>query len=69
MYLVAKYILTEVQLSFSDRKLSSSHGQNSCHFADDTFRYIFVNEEFSISVQISPRFVPKDLIDNNPAMV
>ena len=41
-------------------------GQNSCLFADDIFRCIFVNDKFCILVKISLKFVPKGPIDNNP---
>ena len=43
--------------------------QNGRHFADDIFRCIFVNEKFCILIKISLKFVPKDPIDNNPALV
>ena len=33
------------------------------------FRYIFVNEKFCISIQISLKFVPKGQIDNKSALV
>ena len=47
----------------------SSPEQNGRHFADDIFRWIFVNEIFCILIKISLKFVPKDMIDNNPALV
>ena len=37
--------------------------------ADDIFKCIFWNEKFCIMNKISLRFVPKDPIDNNPALV
>ena len=43
----------------------STPGQNGCHFADNIFKCIFVNEKFCIPIQISLKFVPKDPIDNN----
>ena len=36
------------------------------HFADDIFKYIFMNENF---VTISLQFVPEGPIDNNSALV
>ena len=48
---------------------SSPPGQNGCHFTDDTFRCIFVNEKFCILIKISKKFVPKGPIDNIPALV
>ena len=43
--------------------------QNGRHFADDTFKRIFVNENVRISMKISLKFVPKGPINNNPALV
>ena len=43
--------------------------QNGRHFADDTFKRIFLNENVRISIKISLKFVPKDPINNNPALV
>ena len=33
--------------------------QNGCHFTDDTFKRIFLNENDRISIKISLKFVPK----------
>ena len=38
--------------------------QNERHFADDTFKCIFLKENVSISIKISRKFVPKNPIDN-----
>ena len=43
--------------------------QNGLHFADDIFKYIFLNEDVRISIKISLIFVPKDPINNIPALV
>ena len=43
--------------------------QNGRHFADDTFKRIFLNENVRISIKISLKFVPKDPIHNIPALV
>ena len=43
--------------------------QNGCHFPDDIFRWIFLNENFYISITISLKFVPKGPINNIPALV
>ena len=43
--------------------------QNGRHFADDTFKRIFLNENVIISIQISLKFVPKGPINNIPALV
>ena len=48
---------------------SSPPGQDGCHFADDIFKCIFVNEKFLILIKISLKFVRKGAIDNNPALV
>ena len=46
---------------------SSPPGQNVRRFAHDIFRCIIVNEKFCILIKMSLKFVPKGLIDNNPA--
>ena len=38
-------------------------------FPDDTFKYIFLNENVWISLQISLKFIPKVWINNIPALV
>ena len=43
--------------------------QNGRHFADDTFKHIFLNENVRISLKISLKFVPKGPINNIPALV
>ena len=43
--------------------------QNGRHFADDTFKRIFLNENVRISIKISLKFVPKGPINNIPALV
>ena len=48
---------------------SSLLGQNGCHFTDDIFRFIFVNEKFCTSIKISLNFVPMGPINNKPALV
>ena len=40
-----------------------------CHFADDSFRYIFVNENILIFTKISLKFIAKGPINNIPALV
>ena len=49
--------------------LSSTPGQDGCHFADDIFRFIFVNENVRISNKFSLKVVPKRPIDNKSALV
>ena len=58
-------ILTNIVAYFNVWKVA----QNGCHFADDNFRCIFANENVCILIKISPKFVPKGPIDNNPALV
>ena len=43
--------------------------QNGRHFADDCFKYIFMNENICISIKSSLKFVPKGPINNIPALV
>ena len=48
---------------------SSPPGQNGRHFTGDIFKSIFLNENVSISILISLKFVPNGLIDNTAALV
>ena len=43
--------------------------QNSCHTLDDISKYMFFNENVSISIKCSPKFVPIGPINNIPALV
>ena len=43
--------------------------QNGRHFAEDTFKPTFLNENIQISIKISLKFVPKVPISNIPALV
>ena len=43
--------------------------QNGRHFADNTFKHIFLNENFRIPIKISLKFVPKGPINNISALV
>ena len=43
--------------------------QHVRHFADDSFKRIFLNENVIISIIISLKFVPKGPINNIPALV
>ena len=42
--------------------------QNSCHFADNIFKSILLNENIWISIDISLNFVPKGQINNMPIL-
>ena len=42
--------------------------QNGRHFADNTFKCIFLTENVIISIKISLKFVPKSPIDNIPEL-
>ena len=48
---------------------SSPLEQNGRFFPDDIFKCIFMNEQFRILIRISLKFVPKDPINNIPALV
>ena len=43
--------------------------QNGRHFPDDNFKWIFLNENISISINISLKFVPKGPMNNIPTLV
>ena len=44
-------------------------GQHGRHFPDDIFKWIFMNENVWISINISLKIVPMGPIDNIPALV
>ena len=48
---------------------TSPPGHNGRHFTNNIFTRIFVNEKFSIFIQMSPKFVLKGPIDNSPALI
>ena len=43
--------------------------QHGLHFADDTFKRIFLKENFGISTKISLKFVHNGPFNNIPALV
>ena len=43
--------------------------ENGHHFADDIFKFIFLNENFWILTTISLKYVPLGPIDNMAALV
>ena len=43
--------------------------QNGLHFADDSFKCSFLNENTSVPIDISLKFVPEGRINNIPALV
>ena len=43
--------------------------QNGRHFPDDIFKWIFLNENVWISINISMKFVPRGQINNIPTLV
>ena len=44
-------------------------GQNGHHFADSILRFIFLNENCSALSEISPKCIPKGLINNDLALI
>ena len=48
---------------------SSSLEKNGRRFADDIFKYVSVDKIKCILIEIPLIFVPKDPINNNPALV
>ena len=43
--------------------------QNGCHLPDDIFKWIFLNENVWISINISLKFVPRGPINSIPTLV
>ena len=48
---------------------SSRPRQNGRHFADDILKYIFLNENVWIPIEILLKFIHRGPIDNIPALV
>ena len=63
IYVMSKLLIWNVLLFIAWTR------QNGRLFADDIFRYIFLNEKFCILITISLKLVPKSLIDNNCSRV
>ena len=56
--------------SISTRRVNTLRPrQNWRHFADDIFKWIFLNENVWISIEMSLKFVPRGPINNIPALV
>ena len=78
LYIYQFYINKESMVSFSKHlthiQLISLHctlkpRQNGRHFADDIFKWIFLNENVWIPIKFSVKFVPQGPINNIPALV
>ena len=60
---------------FKDDTVPANNGNtlrlrlNCCHFADDIFKCIFLNENMWISMKMSLKYVPKVRINNIPSLV
>ena len=59
-------ILRDMQVPYISMKYINTYCR---HFADDIFKYIFLNENVWIALKISLRFVRKVRINNIPALV
>ena len=68
-HIIMPMVITQEQLVIClSHKLIEAE-TNGRHFADDTFKRIFLNENVRISIKISLKFVPKGPINNIPALV
>ena len=65
LYLSFKYLTKRPGASFIN---TLRPRQNGRRFAEDTFKRIFLNENVTISIKISLKFVPKGPINNNPRL-
>ena len=63
LFLFTVYMLTWWLVSYFSPR------QNGRHFADNSLKRIFMNDNFYIPIQISLKFVPKCPIDNVAALV
>ena len=59
------HVIMDILLPFTTLR----QRQNGCHFADDSFKCIFLCENVWISIKISLKFVPIGQINNVPALV
>ena len=50
-------------------QINSSALENDCRVGDDIFKCIAANENVWLLIEISLKFVPKTVIDNNPALI
>ena len=66
-YEISEY--TKYLIIASDRLWHHGIRQDGCHYADDIFRCIFFNVNLWILSKISLKYVPQNLIDNEPALV
>ena len=55
--------------SLSNNRVNTLKLRQNGHNLADNFKCMFLNENISIWIKISPKFVPKGLIDNIPALV
>ena len=65
---VQGFIITTTFLLFSWFWFGAFSGLGSCGVSDGYFKYIFVNEKFCISIQISQKFIPKGPVDIKSAL-
>ena len=68
----ALYVIQDISCKIRPKSLiinTLRPKQNGHCFPDDVFKCIFMNENIWISIQISRKFVPKDPINNIPALV
>ena len=60
-------LISQCTWIFSTKHLNTLRPrQDGRHFADDTFKHIFLNKNVRISIKISLKFVSKGSIDNIP---
>ena len=59
------WILDQNWIAFNTLRLR----QNGHHFADDIFKWIFLNEDVWIPIKISLKFVPQGPVNNITALV
>ena len=68
-HLYTETVPLQFKLSLQKHFITLKPRQNGRHFADDTFKRIFLNENVRISINISLKFVPMGPINNIPALV
>ena len=66
-WVIDAYIVACLLLSYCFNTLRPR--QNGRHFPHNIFKWVFLNKKLWISIRISLKFVPKDPINNIPALV
>ena len=62
-------LMTVAACDITQRIITLMPRWDKCHFADDIFKYIFLNKNILSSIKISLKFIPKGPINNISSLV